>query len=468
MTPREKQVWLQRLACLQSLSLEAIADEVNQSRLKAYLCVLSAPTEAQRKKMRALIRRYEAGELVTLPTDLRADGGRMCKALIALHRLLRGFPSGVYRHDQIAAEAGFSSGTCKRAVRDLAEAGLIIADRKRARPRRDGGQGANSYRVVWSTVINLALAQGLQHALPLVTEEQGRPPASMIAASARKACPPQVAGEPRDGVTSHCEKAPSHRETAPSHRETAPSHRETIKTSHGEGSATRPHAGASFLPSIHPSSPSAPSENAGHTPSAETAVPSATQKEEKEFLAGEKNGWPAAANRLERYGIYLPRRALEWAQAHAWTAAQVIALLDQCESKIVERKGARIYAWSPGLVYRHLCACPAGAAIAVSPGETYRRAARDRAIELQQQRQAAQSHTDEQTLARTQVPADVREAEFGPVLDALAPPDRDELARHVFADAFSWKCYRRIGHRAIAIRSRLLRELELRAAKPAN
>jgi hypothetical protein len=467
MTPREKELWKQRLACLQSISFEKVAAEVNELRWRELLCTLAAPSDADRKKMHALIKKYDAGELDRLPTDMRADGARMKRALISLHRLLGKFRDGVYKREQIAEEAApMSLRTVARAIDDLDLANLIEADRQRERPRRYGGQGPSKYRIVWPTILDMAHSQGLQFRVLFDEEsaEQGHPPAAV---KVDEACRPQplptpapslpTQGEPLAPAVPQNGIAPCHSGIAPCHSGIAPCHE----------NGPNAHAGASFPTSIQPSSPSpsAPTERAQHTPSAELHD-SATLKE-KEILPGDgKTGWPAAAGRLERYGVLLPARALGAARAHGWTVAQVVELLDLCEAKSIDQ-GPRgvVRGWGPGLVFRHLQSCPAGAAIAISLSETYRRAARDRAIEHQQRRQqaAAAASAEQKATAPAADEGAARELAFGPVLDAMSIEDRNELARATL-NPFALKYFRKFGCQASGVRDLFLRELERRAA----
>jgi hypothetical protein len=400
--PKPKTAWQTRLEHLQSLSLDGVVEEINRERFSKLLSLLAAPSAREKDRMARLIKMHDAGELIQLPTDQRANAVRMRRVLIGLHRRCGNFPSCVVDVPRLASDSLVTPATCERAVRDLAEGKLVIANRKRARPARYGGQGPSSYQIVWSTIADLARTQGVQGSL----FQSDLPP-------------------PCAGALPHSAGALPHSAGALPHK---------------PGANAR--ADASFHsffqnPSPSPSSPREPLPHA--VPSAHVAeLPPAKSEEEKGSLVA---GWEAAEQALREYGIYLSRDAARGAQAHRWSADQVLALLADCRARSIATAEGPVQAWGAGLVFRHLQLTPAGTPIRLPPAEAYVRAKRDQELRTAAARDAVrQADEARAAVAREEAAARARDEDEA-LLTALSADETAAiaaaiLARHDFLKRF--------------------------------
>jgi hypothetical protein len=426
--PRKKTPWEIRLEYLESISLDGIVAEINQKRFKKLLDTLAAPSAHEKRKMVRLMKLHDAGRLTELPTDQRASAVRMRTLLIGLHRTCGMHPSCVIEIPRLGANCRpqLSPATCERAVRDLAEGSLVIADRERARPRRYGGQGPSSYQIVWSTITDLALSQGHQSSLFDREAVSGLPP-------------------------SECGSAPALCGTGPALCGSAPA-------------LSAPQCARADVLSISPFITSSPPESQPPTHSlSPVAFPqragdrgAESQGEKKNFCNSPE--WKCAAARLERYGVYFTRDTINRAASRGWSPEQVGELLGACESKTIALSTGRVYAWPPGLVCRHLQVAPPGAPVAILPAEAFVRAKRDHDRDLSFR--AAQAATVAEASRGPSL-----ESEWGPALDALNETERETLVQEVLT-AKPYITARLVKAAPNRFREILLDELKSRATQP--
>jgi hypothetical protein len=358
--------WLKRLELLKSLDLGTLAAELNARR---------GPVKR----------------------DKRAAAGRMRRALVAIHEIVRNDRSWVVSMEVIAREMGASENTARRAVLDLEEACLVEVVR-RQRARRRGGQGPSEYRLVWPNLLDLAATQGVQRGLFEGGDAPAEPGVRDVSEEAR---PEDLSGR-RDegqrcggapsqsgGAPSHCDRAPSHCDRAPSHCDRAPSHCGSALSS---ARAPAPLSN----PSFHP--------------------PPLPDGGEDFSLA-----WKTVRKELAAYGVATHRQAAAFAGDRGWSPEQIRELLAQCLRQTID--GVRAY--GPGAVHRHLMTGEPGTPMRLAPSDAYNRAKRDRERQQAERRarERARQSEDHRSRKRDGEYENPLEAEWGAVLDRAGPEE---------------------------------------------
>ena len=432
--PKKKTPWQHRCDLIQSISFKRVAREVDAKRMK------------------------ETGQ--PLEPDQRANGARMKRLLVALHRRLGNHAEGVVPMERLASDTGYEIRTARRGISDLEDAFLIDPDRERERPRRYGGQGPSLYKIVWSTVNDLARTQGLQPTLFDDDRACDSQPDQSAPAAARHSRPPSspdasavfsagsidqdeaVASPPPPPVST---PGLFGRALGQVGRALGQVGRALGQVGRAPGQKSEPnaHAGASFT-SKNTSSPPSPPEQPIPCPAPFTQAADplpAESKEKKNFSGSDGDLGPDAGElvaRLDRYGVYYSRRALSRAQARGWTCGQIAELLGRCEAHVIvvaagPGETMAVYAWPPALVQCHLSTTPPGAPIQVEPHEAFVRARRDRDLRLAAEREAARRVAEERAALLDGVAAATLREEAEDLFAALGPDDVAALRAEVLA-----------------------------------
>ena len=388
MSAKEKSPWLLRLELLKSLTLKAVAEEVNERRLRALNDLLADMTQIKAEAPRtsrpggadqfARLRKLVESQgwpLYSLPSDMRADAARMKRCVLALHSLLGNQRCRQLSDAQIATEMCVSDRTARRAVQDCREAFLVdVAETYRA-PVKGGGRAENGFLLIWPTLADLA--------------QDTRAPSLFD---------PTLPAEMTRGNDASEPALPSGHNGQPSgHNGQLPGHNGLVRDT-----ARAP----SFPISSNPSSSSpGPKDRAD-------------QEGEEDWIFQDPD-WQAAYRKLAGYPVSDAVRALKAARQRGWQASQVIALIDDCVVKSI----GEIRAWHPGQVWWQLAKGAPGSRITMQPCEEFRRAARDRDLELAKKRQARAV----EVLQPARKSEDL-EARLGRILDDLSPDQLRDLA----------------------------------------
>jgi hypothetical protein len=157
----------------------------------------------------------------------------------------------------------------------------------------------------------------------------------------------------------------------------------------------------------------APRKAPSPPPSSRGPVPDAVPAEEEEEEVFEQQQ-ETLETRLARYGVFGVARCLRESRDRGWTDEQLSKFLDNVESKTCTLDGEMLRAWTPGLVYRHLCNARPGFPIEARPTQEYRDAVLKRdqrkvAERLQRQLPPVRPVTEPRPCNAAKVPVSVRE-----------------------------------------------------------
>ncbi len=374
----QREQWKRRRQMICCIDFDRIAVEVNRIRLRDLNAKLMDPEQARRSPRLAKLQ----WPLKSLPTDLKADAGRMRRTLLALHEIIGRNHSFRQRVAIIGERMGASAETAERGVRDLRECHLVdvkarVGDRQEdgTRRRRDrvGGRGPSEYKILWASIADEATSRGAQPALDLHDEDD-----SVAGGSGG---PDVLSGRGQPGG----DRAPHGEGSLPHGEGSLP---------HGEGSLSR--RARAISPSRSSSKPPPP------------VLPQAEEADD----------WTRLRTRLAAYGVGCTRVAIREARIHGWTAPQVAQLLDECERlSFVDTDGSVVRAHPPGRVYTQLVSFEPGTRIALAPAPGY--------VEAQRARQQRELRRADQ--AREQQQQEERESRFRESWEALEALDPEAL-----------------------------------------
>lgn len=474
----EKNNWQRRLELLKSLDLTRVAEEVNAQRLADLREKIARAGPRERRKMSRLVTLYEAGQLVELPSDRRANPQRMKRVLIALHMALGDHPRITRTVPDIAAKvATLGRKTAYRGLYDLRDACLIDVAPK-ARARRRGGQGPNEYFMVWSTLRDLAAGQGLQgelfdfdldtdhsesedhHSAPSRGDENsqaGHPESG--GRSGREKAPGGTQGRAGSVIEEHSRPDESSGRSRPHGLSQPPAESDCVQALGHSGQAlghsgqALPHSVQALRPRAGIGSLSCPTGlNKSSSPSLRLvysrpaqeggrgsdfdfrkALPGENAVDAKQTTHGEQTthgGWAEVERRLREHGLGSARVvARRDAPAAGWSAEQVLRFLDWLERETAAAGGEA--PWEPGPIWYHLAKSGPDGEMTIPRREAHVRARRDRDRQRERERQAAQRADERRQSERQRSEEREREQRFGPRLDAMSRAEQCELlARH--------------------------------------
>jgi len=432
MPPKEKSPWLLKLELIKSLSLVAIADEINTRRLSALNDLLADTTRIKRASQDR--RKREGGgdqygrllklveqqgwPLYQLPSDMRADANRMKRYLIALHSRLGNQRCRQLSDEEIAEEMCVSPRTARRGAQDCREAFLVdVAEHNRA-PASGGGRDLNGFMIVWPTLADLAEGPRVQSLF------EPSLPAEMTQRDER-ILQPENPVRPFDDFGHSGE-------------------------THGHSGETHGHSGLVRNTARAPSPLSLSNLN---TSSSSLHLPPRTSrrkdKEEEDLIFLRNTEWKLAYEALKTYPVGDSARAIRSARLLGWTAEQVLEFIAECKAKVINGRRA----WEPGQVWWQLKNGSPGSRISMQPSELYRREKRNHEIALERKRREAKA-AEETAPRQKSSEIDPRIAEQ---FEAMLPDQIAELA--TAAGPYVAKYYRNHGLTTV-IRQVLLDQLQ--------
>lgn len=424
--------WQRRQAVIDSICLQAVADEVNAKRLERLRAKLAHATASDRRKQARLWRLFAAGELNQLPSDLRASPLRMQAYLQAIHRLLGHHTQKQLAIPDIAREAQQKPTNGYRAIDDLEDAYLIIVHRKRQPLAQGGGIAASAYQLVWSTLRDLAITQGLQFGLFDDSADEGSAHSDSGGTGAV-----QIPCTLDDGASSHQAGAASHHQGSalPQSAERPPTTGESVLPFRPDRPPTIPMGGRVGGPVGGRSNRKWEDGWEGHARAdfssyenpkdslEDLSIPPSPPLSRRGGVEG-RGDFPDSKTRAAVAAVERLLDGLGLATSHTtanafvrggWSVEQVEQLIGSFQRQAID--GVR--PWGLGAIWHQAHTAEPGAPITIPPSEAWLRAKRNREFAIaatSQQRQFA-----EQTAAaeRSRSDAAALEELHGPEVDRL-------------------------------------------------
>lgn len=178
-------------------------------------------------------------------------------------------------------------------------------------------------------------------------------------------------------------------------------------------------------------------------------------------LVSSESGWAQVGRELQSFGVHAWGKAIDTARRIGLTAPDVMGLL-----AYAGEKPERYWDDPPAVLFHRICNASLGASSAQHwppPSESWSRQQRRNAESAQRQAEAVRESQESIQVKATVVTRDRREAEFGPILDAMSDPEALELARTVFRGSeFMVMAYQSSGRGSVLCRQSLLAALEKR------